>query len=71
MLSAREPGFGQGQLDLHAEQLQPLGLLLQPGQAGQVRQRPPAPQPQRGLQQPRAPDRIGRPGALPQMSAIL
>ena len=59
MLSTREPGLGQGQPDLHGEQLQPLRLLLQPGQAGQVRQRLPAPQRQRGLQQPRAPDRIG------------
>ena len=59
MLSGREPDLRQGQLDPDAEQLQPLRLRFQPGQADQVHQRPPAPQRQRGLQQPRALGRIG------------
>ena len=58
MLPGGQPGLGQGPLDLQPEQIQPLCLLLQPGQTGHIGQRPPAPQRQRGLQLPRAVGRI-------------
>lgn len=43
-----------------------LGLLVQPGQAGQVRERRPAPQGQRGLQVPHAVGGISELPAVPQ-----
>jgi hypothetical protein len=54
VLSCCQPGGGKGSHDLHAQQVQVLGLLVQPGQGGQVRERPPAPQGQRCLQIPHA-----------------
>ena len=66
MFPGRQPGLEPGPPDLRAEQFETLGLLLQPGQASQVRQRRPAPQGQRVLQLPRAVDRISRFPAPPQ-----
>ncbi len=50
MLADREPGLSQRPLDRQLQHVQPLGLALQPDQAGDVRQRPPAPEFGRRLQ---------------------
>ena len=59
VLPGRHPRLKQGPPDLETEHLQPVRLLLEPLQVGQIGQRWPAPQLQRGLEVPRTLDRIG------------
>ena len=58
MLSGGEPGSEPGPLHLYVQEIQTFRLLLQPGQAGEVSQRPPAPERQRGLEAQRVAERI-------------
>jgi hypothetical protein len=68
VLPGRQPGLEQGPPDRRAEQFQAPGLLLQPGQPGQVGQGSPAPQGQCCPQPPRGQHRISRLLALVQQA---
>ena len=66
VLPGVQPRLGQHVPDLLAEQVQPLRLLFQPGQPGQVGQRPAAPQGERLAQVRGRAARVGGLRALAQ-----
>ena len=65
VLAQGQPGLDQGVAGPQPELVEPVRLLVQPGQPGQVHQRVAPPHPQRRPQQPLAFAEVGGPGPAP------